>query len=145
MCWTGMEFIFFFGHSNSNLSIDLSIYQFINIIQYYSIYQFINLYQLISGSYSHIYRLNDSKIKSQNTASTWIGHLLEYNLKCKLKRILTSYFAKIGFIQGDPKKTEPIQILLNLININRISRYLVDLIEFVWVLFFFLLTLYLQN
>ena len=31
------------------------------------------------------------------------------------------------FRDSDPKKTEPIQILLNLININRISRNLVDL------------------
>ena len=39
------------------------------------------------------------------------------------KEIFTVIACKV---QGDPKKTESIQILLNLININRISRNLVD-------------------
>ena len=54
-----------------------------------------------------------------------VGRWLPESPRCQ--SINFFIFLSLKKIQGDPKKTEPIQILLNPININRISRNLVDL------------------
>ena len=52
---------------------------------------------------------------------------MRITISTKLPSFYQTHFIAISKQQSDPKKQEPIQILLNLININRISKNLIDL------------------